>query len=337
MIYPKCLKDNDMIGITAPSNGLVKNTKIGALENAIANLKRYGFRVCESDNVRRSIDGVSGDAKNRAKSFMEYITNQDIKCIIAATGGDFLVEILEYINFEEILKNVKWVQGQSDITALLYILTTGMDIATIYSYNITGFGYKNLHESQINNIKVLKGDLVKQHSFDLFENPNDRKVKENSSMDLSLKTCWKAIGDVKKVKFRGRIIGGCLDCLLDIVGTKYDYTKNFIDRYKMESIIWYFDVSDLTNEDILRGLWQLKNAGWFQNASGIMFGRLKNEVSYTGISLHEAISRAIKNENIPILTDVDLGHTNPRITIVNGAIANVEYKEGRGNINLYFV
>lgn len=85
------------------------------------------------------------------------------------------------------------------------------------------------------------------------------------------------------------------------------------------------------------GLVKDTKVGALENASGIMFGRLKNEVSYTGISLHEAISRAIKNENIPILTDVDLGHTNPRITIVNGAIANVEYKEGRGNINLYFV
>ena len=111
-----------------------------------------------------------------------------------------------------------------------------MDIATVYSYNITGFGYKNLHESQINNIKVLKGDFVNQHSFDLFEDPNDKKIKETPSMDLSLKTCWKAIGDVRYVKFRGRIIGGCLDSLLDIVGTKYDYTRNFINKYKMESI-----------------------------------------------------------------------------------------------------
>lgn len=336
MIYPERLKENDIIGITAPSNGLLKDAKIIALEKAIANLNKYGFRVCESDNVRKSINGASSNAQHRAKSFMEYITNKDVKCIIAATGGDFLVEILEYINFEDILKNVKWVQGQSDITALLYVLTTGMDIATVYSYNITGFGYKNLHESQINNIKVLKGDFVNQHSFDLFEDPNDKKIKETPSMDLSLKTCWKAIGDVRYVKFRGRIIGGCLDSLLDIVGTKYDYTRNFINKYKMESIIWYFDVSDLTNEDILRGLWQLKNAGWFQNTSGIMFGRLKNEVNYTGISLHEAISRAIKSKNIPILTDVDLGHTNPKITIINGAIANVEYSDGKGNINFYF-
>lgn len=131
---------------------------------------------------------------------------------------------------------------------------------------------------------------------------------------------------------KGRIIGGCLDCLLNIVGTKFDYTKNFINRYIDESIIWYFDVSDLTNEDVLRGLWQLKNAGWFENTIGIMFGRIKNEISYTGISLHQAINRGINNDNIFVFTDVDFGHTNPKMTFINGAIATINYNKGRGDI-----
>ena len=74
MIYPERLKENDIIGITAPSNGLLKDAKIIALEKAIANLNKYGFRVCESDNVRKSINGASSNAQHRAKSFMEYIT-----------------------------------------------------------------------------------------------------------------------------------------------------------------------------------------------------------------------------------------------------------------------
>ena len=83
MIYPERLKENDIIGITAPSNGLLKDAKIIALEKAIANLNKYGFRVCESDNVRKSINGASSNAQHRAKSFMEYITNKDFIFIIA--------------------------------------------------------------------------------------------------------------------------------------------------------------------------------------------------------------------------------------------------------------
>ena len=39
----------------------------------------------------------------------------------------------------------------------------------------------------------------------------------------------------------GRLIGGCIDVLKDIIGTKYDGTLDFIEKYKDDGIIWYFD------------------------------------------------------------------------------------------------
>lgn len=329
MIYPKSLKDNDTIGIIAPSNGIIKERKIKALNVAKEHLINNGFIIDESKDIRKSVYGVSNTAKDRAEDFMKYIKNKDIDCIITATGGDFLIEILEYINFNDILKNIKWIQGHSDTTNLLYILTTALDIATIYSCNVTGFGYESLHESQLNNIKILKGDMISQNSYDYYEPLNQ---KETERLKLSVKTSWKIIGK-EKSKLNGRIIGGCLDCLLDIVGTKFDYTNKFIDKYSNNKIIWYFDVSDLTNEDILRGIWQLRNAGWFKNTIAVMFGRLKHEVSYTGITLSEAISRALKNDEICVITDVDLGHTNPKFTIINGAITNININDGKGEIS----
>lgn len=329
MIYPKSLKDNDTIAIIAPSNGIIKERKIKALDVAKENLSNNGFIIDESKDVRKSVYGVSNTAKDRAEDFMKYIKNKDIDCIITATGGDFLIEILEYINSNDILKNIKWVQGHSDTTNLLHILTTALDIATIYSCNVTGFGYESLHESQLNNIKILKGELISQKSYDYFESLSEKGTER---YNLSTKTSWKIIGK-KKSKLNGRIIGGCLDCLLDIVGTKFDYTNKFIDKYSNNKIIWYFDVSDLTNEDILRGIWQLRNAGWFKNTIAVMFGRLKYEVSYTGIKLSEAISRALNNDEICVITDIDLGHTNPKFTIINGAIAHININDGKGEIS----
>ena len=332
MIYPEKLRYKDTIGIVAPSNGIVKESKINALNKAKENLIKYGFIIDESKEVRKSIDGVSNNAQYRAEDLMKYIINKDINCIITATGGDFLNEILEYINFENILLNAKWIQGYSDTTALLYILTTGFDISTIYSHNAVGFGHEEMHESEINNIEILKGERIKQYSYNLFESPDEERIIGTENLNLSIKTCWKTTSNDNKLTIKGRIIGGCLDCLLNIVGTKFDYTEKFINKYEDEAIIWYFDVFDLTNEDILRGLWQLTNAGWFKNTTGIIFGRMVNEISYTGISLHEAINRGVNNNSISILTDVDVGHTSPKITFINGAIATIEYNDGKGSI-----
>ena len=51
-----------------------------------------------------------------------------------------------------------------------------------------------------------------------------------------------------------------------------------------------------------------------------------------GNVLNEAINRGLNNENICVFTDVNFGHTNPKMTIVNGAITNIIYNNGKGEI-----
>ena len=46
------------------------------------------------------------------------------KLILLARGGDYLYEILDYLDFDLIKKSNIWFEGASDATGLLYILTT---------------------------------------------------------------------------------------------------------------------------------------------------------------------------------------------------------------------
>lgn len=318
MKYPKYLKSGDTIAILSPSNGLVKEKKIELLEKAKARLKQQNYTIIEDQNTRSSKKGESAPAIERAKEFDKTMANKNINAIITSTGGDFLLEILDYIDENTIKNNLKWIQGQSDTTILLYYLTTKYDIATIYSFNVTTFGEK--YETQINNnLKILEGEKIVQHSFNQILNEEELKVNK---WDLFDKT---------ELKTKGRIIGGCLSCLLDLIGTKYDYTKEFLGRYKDENIIWYFDVDYMNNEDILRAMWHLNAASWFKNTDTIIFGRVE-ENSFTGISLVEAIKRGINNDKINIITNADLGHTNPRITIISGAYTELEYKDGKASL-----
>ena len=54
MIFPSVLKKGDTIGITATSSGLSEEKDIKKLENAINNLNDIGYKVIETDNVRKS-------------------------------------------------------------------------------------------------------------------------------------------------------------------------------------------------------------------------------------------------------------------------------------------
>lgn len=321
MIYPNKINNTELIKIISPSNG-VKSTKIPTLEKAISVLKKYNFDVCEDKYVRCSSNGVSASAEKRADELKDAILDTNIKGLVACSGGDYIIQILDYINLNIFKKNIKWIQGHSDITVLLYLLTTKYDIATIYSFNAKAFGDTNLPKSMIeNDILFLKGDKPIQMEYGY-------KIAETN-----IECNWECITEFHTLK--GRIIGGCLDSIKDIIGTKYDSTKKFIDKYKENGIIWYFDIAEMTNEDILRTMWQLKNADWFKYCKGILFGRIENEITYTNTTLMDAIKYCLSDFNIPILVNVDLGHTNPVLTIINGSIVKIT-KDKKFKLETYF-
>lgn len=87
---------------------------------------------------------------------------------------------------------------------------------------------------------------------------------------------------------------------------------------------------------MIRNLWQMKNAGYFDNCKGILFGRPLFIREDYGIKFHEAVLEALKNLNIPIIYDADIGHIAPQMSIVNGGILDVNYerrkRKDRNNI-----
>lgn len=312
MIYPNKLKKNDTIEIISPSNG-VKSKKIRTYENAIQNIEDHGFKVIEDKYVRNSINGVSSSAQNRAIEFNNAIINKSTKALIACSGGDYLIQVLDLINLKKVRANPKWIQGQSDITPLLFYVTTKYDIATIYSFNAKTFGEKNTPKDMINNnIKFLLNEKPTQFEYG-FMNDNDAQIIKP----------WKCLTKNRNIK--GRIIGGCLDSLKDIIGTKYDNVKNFIKKYKEDGIVWFFDIANMSNEDILRTMWQFKSAGWLNNCTGVIFGRLFEEKTYTDLTLEEAIMYYLRDINVPVLINADIGHTDPVLTIINGSKVKISY------------
>lgn len=315
MIYPNKLSKGDLIEIISPSNGITKNKKIEELELAKKFLSSKGFKVKEDAYVRTSIYGVSACEEMRANELNNAINNVDIKALIACSGGDFLIQILDLIKFKYLKNNIKWVQGHSDVTSLLYYITTKLDIATIYNFNVKTFGNKSIPKKMLdNNICFLESNPIIQKEYG-YRIDNEKKYIN-----------WECITKFKPIK--GRIIGGCLDALKDLIGTKYDNTKRFIEKYKNDGIIWYFDIAEMSNEDVLRTMWQLKQLDWFKYCKGIVFGRLYEEINFTGISIKDAINYYLNDLNIPIIINADIGHTYPVMTIVNGSIVKISYQDG---------
>ena len=323
MQYPKFLKQGKIIGITAPSAGV--GDDLESFDKSIKNLKNAGYQIVETKSVRNK-GIVSSSAKQRAKELDELITNDNISMIICASGGDFLLEMLPYINWEHITQHPKWMMGYSDPTSILYTITTKLDIATIYGCNAGSFDQTNIHECLKNNLEILSGNIVKQYSFPYYQK---EWLATTDGYNLTEKVYWETLnGDVD---ITGRIIGGCLDCLKDLLGTPYDYTKDFIEKYKEDGIIWYFDIFGLSAEVFYRTLFQMKEAGWFRYIKGVIVGRVAIPKNfYEDFTYQDALKRTF--EDLPIIFNADIGHIPPKMTIINGSIAHITCQNGKGAI-----
>ena len=233
MQYFNFLRSGDEISIIAPSKSCgSEGDRKTRCEEAIKKFNKKGISIkaddlCFKDNeMARSASGV-----DRAESFEKAFLDSS-KAIIPVTGGEFELEILPYINFNKIKKAPnKIFQGMSDNTCISFLLPTLCDKASIYGCNFGSFGIKNWHKSLTQNFNFLCGEFETQQSFKKIEpSVRDENYYLRTSYNLTQNSCPQILSGEKDVKVSGRIIGGCLDILSNICGTKFDNVKNFVKK-----------------------------------------------------------------------------------------------------------
>lgn len=335
MRYPENLKIGDTIGICAPSDGIADEFRLARLDLAIENLKNLGYKVIETESVRKSIKGRSTDAKKRAKEFMELMENTKVKLILYAGGGDFLMEMLDELDFEKLKKlPPKWIQGFSDITNLGFLFNTILDVPSMYCEAVKDYAMKPLYRNLKDSLKIMSGEEVIQNSFEKYEEEANKSIPE-APYNLTKKVKWKNIKGEEEIVLQGRALGGCFDVIECLIGTKYDYIKEYIEKYKKDGIIWFLECYEMTTPQVERKLWQMKNSGYFENVNGIIFGRPLYIREDYEISFEEAVYEQTKDLGIPIICGVDIGHVPPQLAIVNGAILKITSKNGKGTVETY--
>ena len=336
MRYPGFIKPGDRIGYIAPSFGCGSiEPYYSRFQAALSYFEKKGYRNVIGPNVMKS-DGIgkSTDAASCGAEINEYFTTDKSECIISVGGGETMCEDLGYVDFEAIAKSEpKWFMGYSDNTCLTFTLPTLCDTAAIYGPCAQSFGMEPTHEYLTDSMELLTGQKLKFSNYPAWEIESKSSEEtplatvnatESYSQKLYVGGKFYAEDDCPAVNFSGRMIGGCLDLLVCLCGTKFDKVKDFIERYKDYGIIWYIEACDLNPLSIFRAIWQLEHAGWFEYTKGFVFGRprLYNE-SVLGMDNYNAVYNVLKDKNVPIIFDADLGHLPPQIPVISGAVANV--------------
>ncbi len=316
---PDFLKKNDTVYLVAPSFGSATSPYKERLEISIDNLKKYGFKVIEGENIFLD-NGIvaSNTPEKRAKEIHDaYLSNA--KAVLSVGGGETMIEILEHIDFNIIKNNPKWFMGFSDNTNLTYTITTMLDIETIYGTNAHGFCLYPFQYDAKDSLKLLAGESkLKGYKSWVYEDLDESPIHP---FHFNKRT---KIIPFNYSPLKGRIIGGCLDCLVALCGTKYDNTVNYINMHKDEGVIFFMEACDLNSISLRRALIQLKYAGWFDNVSGFIIGRSNNYYDESfGQRMNQSYMDILSSFNKPILLDCPIGHRAPSLPIRVGALVNV--------------
>ena len=335
MRYPSFIEKGNTIGFVAPSFGCAGEPYYSAFQNSLKKWNALGFKTELGFNCYASDGvGISSSPKKCAAEFMEYYKKETNQALISCGGGELMCEILEYIDFGQ-LKRLppKWFMGYSDNTNLIFLLATLTDTAAIYGPNAGAFGMEPWHASIEDTFALLCGEKKSLQGYRGYEKESLKdeehplapyNITEQKELHLYETDATHGSTAVDEVFMAGRLIGGCMDCLVNLLGTKFDKTTDFLEHYKEDGFIWFLEACDLNVMAIRRAMWQMEHAGWFRYVKGFLIGRpLVHGQEMMGLDQYHAVLDIIAHHNVPVIMDADLGHIAPMLPLISGSYANI--------------
>lgn len=326
MKRPAFLKKGDTLGVTAPSAGVSEFADTVRFGNAARRMSGRGYGVRFTPDVFTDTEGRSAPAEQRAAELESLFLDDSVTAVFSAKGGDFLNEILPYIDRDVLRDHPKWFQGYSDNTDICLMLTLECGIVSSYAGQFGDFGMSPWHRSVTENIEILEGTRCEQSSYDMYESAYGERLTGTETIVGDTPVRWVSDGDVS---MEGTLIGGCSDKLAMIPGTDRDCVSRFCGE--CDGVIWYMETYESGRADLVESLRRMESAGWFSGTAGFLFGR---PLFYEGGADAYAtdVRNALGHLEVPMIFDADVGHRAPRMTMLNGAEARIECHDGEGTL-----
>lgn len=352
MRYPEFLKEKGTVGFVAPSFGCAVSPYKEGFENALDKWGEKGFSVDLGPNCYANEGiGISSTPEKCGKELTEYYLSRENDVLISCGGGELMCETMEHVDFDAIGKAApKWYMGYSDNTNMTFLLTTLCDTASIYGPCAASFGMEPWHPCIDDAMKLLLGQKRTMESYGKWEKEGIKDEEHplapyqcTESLALKIYLPGEEVSEGEQMPeayqaaMEGRLLGGCMDCLVTLLGTKYDKVKEFTEKYKKDGFIWFLEACDLNVFGIRRAMWQMEQAGWFRYVKGFVFGR---PVCYgqemMGLDQYGAVLSIAIRHKVPVIMDADIGHLPPMMPLVCGSMAKISAEKDRMKVEMTF-
>jgi muramoyltetrapeptide carboxypeptidase LdcA involved in peptidoglycan recycling len=326
---PARLRKGDTVAVVSTSWG-GPHVFPHVFDKGVAVLReRFELRVREMPTTRMSPEALELDPQRRAADLNEAFADSSVHAIFATIGGNDSARILSYLDIDTIRANPKIFMGYSDTIAQLAFVHQ-LGLVTFQGPAVmAGFAQlENFPEAQ-------------RHVCDLLFDPQDRYTYNPYPAWAAHYEDWNDLESDGRVATPvphdgwhwingsgsavGHLFGGCIEVLEFLKGTEYWPTKDFWnDR------IVFFETSEdkPTLEQIRYWLFNYGLQGLFDRASALLFGRARDYSPEEKQALDSMIVEVVVGQfgasQLPIVTNLDFGHTDPQWIVPLGVVAEID-------------
>lgn len=288
-----------------------------AAQNAVDYLEENGYRVKKGRLFGKQDFYRSGTIQERAQEFNELLYDPEVDCLMASVGGMVSDSLLPYIDFKFLREHPKAIIGHSDVTAILLAVYEKTGLTTFYGPNfVTNFGQCSFLEYSLSSLKqLLSGELPIIYQKPEFYS-DELTVWESEILPKKpLSNEWIT---VQTGSAMGRLIGGNLNTINAIMASPY------MPKIQEGDILFLEDTEKFAAyaEQYFS---MMKICGVFDKIGGIILGKhRKFDDQHTGKTPAEILLEVLQGQNLPILADVDCGHTIPMMTLPIGGTVHFD-------------
>lgn len=322
-VFPDKLKAGDEVRVIAPARSL---SIISKENREIANkrIEELGLRLTFSKHVEEMDDFASSSIESRIEDLHEAFSDKNVKAVFTVIGGFNSNQLLKYIDWDLVKNNPKIICGYSDITALNDSFFAKTGLVTYSAPQYSTFAQKLYFDYTLDYFKKC---LMTDEPFEIkpgeswsddtwYKNQDDRKLIPNKG--------WLTINEGEA---EGTILGANLCTFNLLQGTEYMPSLK-------DSVLFLEDDYTSKAYDFDRNLQSLVHLPDFSEVKGILIGRFQKESEMTNKLLIQVIKTKKELDNIPVLANIDFGHTSPIISFPIGGLAKIKASKLKSSIEI---
>lgn len=275
----------------------------------------FGVQIIEAPNLDTDLGHAAGSVKERVKSLHDFFKRKDIHGIMSFWGGFNSHQVLEYLDYDMIKSHPKILMGYSDTTTLLSAITHKTGLVTFNAPAVITFAKPVVPNETAACLRSLLIDAEKSYSFPVSKSFSDNQWFLKDEMEFSPNPGLQVF---QKGKAEGTIVGGNIGTLLLLAGTPYWPSMK-------GKILFIEDDESETTKTLDRFFTQLRHMGVYDQIKGMVIGRFARCVGLSSTdSLDMILKDALKGYRFPVITEFDMGHTDPIMTIPLGARVEID-------------